>query len=251
MKALELTGQKFGRLTVIERTDLHKGKKVLWRCLCECGEERLVGTGSLTSGNSKSCGCLDREKASERRRLDLTGQRFGRLVAIKPLSERRRGAIVWVCKCDCGQEVERPTHDLRCGHTKSCGCLFTDMITGGKTHPRYKHGMAHTAAYQREHNAKRRALIGDYFYSNISYHDMQVKIEEAGEMCVYCGAPYEHLDHVIPLSKGGKHEIDNIVTACAKCNHSKKDKILGVEWFPPLPLLSTNLVNISGGQIGY
>lgn len=58
MKKLDLVGQTFGRLTVIERvTDKHK-KVGLWRCKCECGNESIVITCNLTNGHTRSCGCL-------------------------------------------------------------------------------------------------------------------------------------------------------------------------------------------------
>ena len=47
--------------------------------------------------------------------------------------------------------------------------------------------------------------------------------------CAYCGAPSEHIDHIIPLSRGGRHSIGNLTGACAKCNKSKSNKLL-VEW---------------------
>lgn len=47
--------------------------------------------------------------------------------------------------------------------------------------------------------------------------------------CIYCGDKSEHMDHVIPVSKGGRHSVGNLVPACAKCNISKSDKFL-VEW---------------------
>lgn len=47
-----------------------------------------------------------------------------------------------------------------------------------------------------------------------------------GNKCAYCGGPYEHLDHVIPLARGGKHCPANLRPACARCNLSKKDKSL-------------------------
>lgn len=48
--------------------------------------------------------------------------------------------------------------------------------------------------------------------------------------CVYCGLPSEHMDHVIPLSRGGEHTLDNVVPACAKCNFSKGSKLPVIEW---------------------
>ena len=62
-KKIDLTGQKFGRWTVLgDRT--RRGKKVFWNCVCECGTERLVERCSLMSSHSKSCGCLRSERCA-------------------------------------------------------------------------------------------------------------------------------------------------------------------------------------------
>ena len=63
---------------------------------------------------------------------DLTGQRFGKLVALEPTPERKNGYTVWRCQCDCGREVLGPSRLLKNGNTKSCGCvpksyLFKDL----------------------------------------------------------------------------------------------------------------------------
>ena len=55
--------------------------------------------------------------------VDLTGQRFGRLVAIKLLTSKDAKRLKWLCKCDCGKECVVLGHNLVGGHTKSCGCL--------------------------------------------------------------------------------------------------------------------------------
>lgn len=55
------------------------------------------------------------------KRLDLSGQRFGRLVAISPAPKTKK-RTQWLCKCDCGNETIVDTADLRRGHTQSCGC---------------------------------------------------------------------------------------------------------------------------------
>ena len=63
----DLTGKKYGRWTVLRRVPYNdKANKVQWLCRCDCGEERIINSGSLLSGNSKSCGCLKREATSER-----------------------------------------------------------------------------------------------------------------------------------------------------------------------------------------
>lgn len=53
-----LTGQRFGRLTVVESTGEKKGSSFLWRCRCDYGNEALVSSNSLLTGNAQSCGCL-------------------------------------------------------------------------------------------------------------------------------------------------------------------------------------------------
>lgn len=63
-KSLDLTGKRFGRLTVIEATKNSQGEKV-WKCQCDCGNISFLKTRELNSGNTKSCGCLQKEKARE------------------------------------------------------------------------------------------------------------------------------------------------------------------------------------------
>ncbi|RNB67351.1 hypothetical protein EDM55_20100 [Brevibacillus centrosporus] len=53
---IDLTGQRFGQLTVIQRAGT-RNRMALWRCKCDCGKETLSLSGSLRSGSSKSCGC--------------------------------------------------------------------------------------------------------------------------------------------------------------------------------------------------
>ena len=57
-------GDVFGRLEVLESVGRSKHGKVLWRCACSCGGEAVSTSGDLKSGNTKSCGCLQREKAA-------------------------------------------------------------------------------------------------------------------------------------------------------------------------------------------
>ncbi len=61
----DLAGQKFGRLTVLFRNGSNKHKKVIWVCLCECGKITNVITTNLKNGDTKSCGCMQKEIASK------------------------------------------------------------------------------------------------------------------------------------------------------------------------------------------
>lgn len=64
MKA-NLIGKKIGRWLVVEEAGRNKYNNVLWRCICDCGNEKLVATPNLTQGKSKSCGCWAKDKAKK------------------------------------------------------------------------------------------------------------------------------------------------------------------------------------------
>lgn len=138
MKRIDLTGQRFGRLTVI-RYDHSEHDGTHWLCKCDCGNEKFAAGYSLRSGNTKSCGCLnsdasraklvkEREALKARPRKDLTGQRFGRLVVLGLADvPDRKGFIFWRVRCDCGTEKTVMQNNLVSGRTKSCGCLFNEL----------------------------------------------------------------------------------------------------------------------------
>lgn len=68
-KLIDLTGQRFGRLTVESRVGSQNGS-ALWKCRCDCGNFVKVQTRYLRSGNTKSCGCIHSEILSARNRRD-------------------------------------------------------------------------------------------------------------------------------------------------------------------------------------
>ena len=113
--ALDLAGQRFGRLTAIKSTDERRNRRVIWECKCDCGNTTFVRTTSLRSGGTTSCGCINNA-------LDLTGQRFGQLTAVNATDERRNRCVVWECKCDCGNTTYVSSMYLQSGVATSCGC---------------------------------------------------------------------------------------------------------------------------------
>ena len=132
-RAKDLRGQKFGAWTVLCRVKNRNGK-IVWLCECECGTQRGVYGDNLKSGKTHSCGCkkqelrLDtneknREKGIFRNNFkDITGQRFGTLIAKRPLSERGPNRqIIWECQCDCGKIINVRGTSLRYGEVSSCG----------------------------------------------------------------------------------------------------------------------------------
>lgn len=123
----DLTNKKFSRWTVqflTEKRTKNRGK--IWHCKCDCGNEKDVPAETLLKGESKSCGCLQKEIIAEvarSQRIDLTGQRFGKLIALFPkYSGQKNQHTIWHCKCDCGNECDIDMGNLRQGFSQSCGC---------------------------------------------------------------------------------------------------------------------------------
>ena len=84
--------------------------------------------------------------------INITGQRFGRLIVMHKLSKRRYTKIQWMCKCDCGKQVSVTTQLLRRGDTRSCGCINL----GNKR--AQKHGFSCTPEYRAWVNMRARCL---------------------------------------------------------------------------------------------
>ena len=97
----DLTNCKFGKLTVLEFSYC-KNRKAYWKCKCDCGNIITIAGNSLSSGNTKSCGCI---KPTGRGTRNLLSQTFGKLKVIgttKPINRR----TAWKCKCECGNVID-------------------------------------------------------------------------------------------------------------------------------------------------
>lgn len=79
-----------------------------------------------------------------RKKIDLTDQRFSRLVVIREAGRTKGGYVSWLCKCDCGVEVVVRGDSLRNEHTKSCGCLSREQTVSRST----THGCYHKPWYK-------------------------------------------------------------------------------------------------------
>lgn len=131
-RLIDLTGQKFGRLTVIEKDKSRITQNgSYWLCQCECGKTKSVKSSSLRRGEILSCGCLRNErskKAKEDMGLvdNLINQRFGFLTVVAKSEQKGNGGeIMWDCICDCGGRKTVRGHDLKRkdgNQTVSCGC---------------------------------------------------------------------------------------------------------------------------------
>jgi hypothetical protein len=124
-KPTDMAGRRFGRLVVQEAAPVRislSGRRSAWHCLCDCGARTTVTGSNLRAGQVRSCGCGRRGKTG-RKPLDLTGQRFGRLLVGERAPDRHgHHRVAWHCLCDCGAEAVVTTTALRSGNTRSCGC---------------------------------------------------------------------------------------------------------------------------------
>lgn len=118
-KDKDLTGQKFGKLTILSRAedkiyhdDLGKitRKRLVWNCICDCGKQKKVVNDNLMNG-LKSCGC----SAYSYKMVFKPGDKIGDLTTVSFNSGK------WLCICSCGKQLYCTTSSLN--NKKSCGCL--------------------------------------------------------------------------------------------------------------------------------
>ena len=119
----DITGQRYGLLTVIEPTEKRATKgEIIWKCQCDCGNEAFATKPSLDKGDIKSCGCY-RKMVNQK---DLLNQQFNKLTVIEKIfRENEIPHVLWKCKCECGNIIIVKPKNLLSGATQSCGCLIS------------------------------------------------------------------------------------------------------------------------------
>lgn len=121
----EYIGTRSGSIVItdIVQKDANGGSQMCV-CKCDCGNEIVCKMADVVSGKRKHCSrrCpISIEKIASLNRVDLAGQRFGRLTAIEPTDLRSGNNICWKCKCDCGRIKIVSANHLMAGKIKSCG----------------------------------------------------------------------------------------------------------------------------------
>lgn len=186
---------------------------------------------------------------------DLTGRSFGKLTVIEKTGSRGSS---WKCKCECGNTVIDFASNLLFGTRKTCGCYKNSphseehkkniskgrkgKMTGDK-HPMWKGGITKTIGYERRrqkewvlknyehartlHNRRRIRKIGNGGNHTASEW---VYLKEKIGGCASCKKTANEIsltrDHIIPISKGGTDNIENIQPLCRSCNSKKGRKII-------------------------
>jgi len=124
-----LTGRRFGRLTVIKQAD-NINNRTRWLCKCDCGNEKIILRTSLISNSTKSCGCYNKEQMHKKVFKDLTGKIFGKLTVIEYKGKNKFKDSLWLCTCECGNSKIISGTSLRNSGTKSCGCIHSPDLVG-------------------------------------------------------------------------------------------------------------------------
>lgn len=211
------TGDTFHRWTLVEKTDQRSVRGyVVWLCKCACGTKRNVSTNLFKVGGSFSCGCYRKEQTANANKLDLSGQRFGRLVPQRATGVSKARAQIWECACDCGNTAKVEGRHLKSGNTISCGCA-----AGTRTRIRPSRVADANIAYQAVRRA--RAASGRFTEADV----VRIHLLQQG-CCAVCRDPVSlsvaHRDHIVPLFLEGANDAGNIQILCPTCNLSKGSK---------------------------
>ena len=128
MKRKDLTGQRFGHLTVIEMLYRYKGsRRTYCRCLCDCGNEHIIESSHLQKRKNVSCGCMTSYYRAINNRTNEIGNRYGRLTIID-IDHSTRPSMA-ICECGCGKTIRAIKTDVVRCHTQSCGCLHSEITS--------------------------------------------------------------------------------------------------------------------------
>jgi hypothetical protein len=217
-KFIDLTGQKFGHLTVLNKAE-ERGKynQIKWICRCDCDEIIFATGSSLLNNKIKSCGC-ERYKSE-----NLIGQKFGKLTVISSAGKNQYGIYLWNCICDCDVNGDKKVivcgSNLKNGNTKSCGCIRRKLKKG--------QAALNSLFSNYKVKAKKKGIIFELDIETFKFLTQKD--------CIYCGkkpcnisnAPnskdkyiYTGIDRV-DSSKG--YIEGNVVPACRQCNQAKSD----------------------------
>ena len=127
---IDLTGQKFGKLTVLELDVNNPKAGAYWICRCECGNIKIARGSSLRDGTTTHCGCSISKHPEKIDKTSLVGKRFGRLTVLKRDLSKPTGhgcSSYWICQCDCGNIVSVGRTTLG-RTTNSCGCIKKELL---------------------------------------------------------------------------------------------------------------------------
>lgn len=127
-RALDLAGQKFGKLTVLERLGKNDRGHYIWRCRCDCGNYVDAVGYAVKNGSWQSCGKCGKRPIE--RSVNIAGQVVGDYMAVERIGTYGTSAK-WKCVCTtCGSEKEQGAYQFRIGKRASCPVCTAGMKRG-------------------------------------------------------------------------------------------------------------------------
>nr|DAH40009.1 MAG TPA: DNA-directed RNA polymerase [Caudoviricetes sp.] len=147
--ALDLAGQKFGKLTVVKRLGKNSRGHYIWRCRCDCGNYVDAVGYAVKNGSWQSCGKCGKRQVE--RAVDISGQVVGDYMAVERIGTYGTSAK-WKCVCTtCGSEKEQGAYQFRIGKRASCPVCTAGMKRGEV--------IARLAQIKREQSCKQEAPV--------------------------------------------------------------------------------------------
>lgn len=242
-----LIGQKFGRLTVIEKADDYvspKGQRQRrWICECDCEKHTIkaYNENNIIRGKSLSCGCLSKEATSKMCLKDLTGKKFGRLKVVSRADNHIRDDgkkdVMWNCDCECGNSITVLSESLNTGHTQSCGCLSSELKSIRNKTPNIGESFLENDKYNRikywdyykndKHPSEVKKCSNDKFWFICPIHgSFKIKLNDInkGSWCGQCSKEKFDSQLAIIVSSVSKELYPNEVTLEYRGGFIKKKK---------------------------
>jgi len=134
-KYKDIAGKRFKKLVAIKYIETIKGNAI-WLCQCDCGNTTKTKTVYLNNGDTKSCGCLNKDKGFY---TDLTGDRYGKITVLS--FSHRDNYSYWNCRCDCGREMKMISNNFIRRKNVACrNCTnVTHNMSKSKEYKSYTH----------------------------------------------------------------------------------------------------------------
>lgn len=127
---IDITGKKFGNLTVLKVSEQRLRGLMSWDCFCDCGNLKTVASQDLRANQVKSCGCRQHKGTTK----DITGQRNGSLTAVSRTDKKTsNGDYLWTFVCDCGNTRDVSIGAFSSKKNLSCKLCAKKRVTEEKT----------------------------------------------------------------------------------------------------------------------
>jgi hypothetical protein len=232
MKHIKI-GTPFGKWTVIGDGVLtSQNAAYYFPCRCKCGDEKLLNSAALRSGQTKGCKSCAAFERRAKRDENLIGKQFGKWTVIGriPPEKRKFGGVynTWICECKCGNVLEMSAYQVRNGTGTGCDKCYDRKKPQHRLRP-----------YESCFNVGRTGAKTRSITWALTYDEFLDVITKANSQCHYCHAPVTWAEYG---SVRNNHHLDrmdndlgylpgNVVAACKRCNFQKSSYFTYAQWY--------------------